>query len=72
MIAIELFREGLVSIGKASGIAGIARNEMMDLLGGEKFLYIMPLCRGRPGRGCQNHTKNWTMMIWLKFQMLDQ
>ena len=32
-IAIELFREGLVSIGKASEIAEVSRNEMMDLLG---------------------------------------
>lgn len=32
-IAIELFREGLVSVGKASEIADVSRNEMMDLLG---------------------------------------
>ncbi len=32
-IAIELFREGLVSIGKASEIAEVTRNAMMDLLG---------------------------------------
>jgi predicted HTH domain antitoxin len=33
VIAIELFRERLVSIGKASEIAEVTRNEMMDLLG---------------------------------------
>ena len=35
--AIELFREGLISIGKASEIAGVTRNEMMDLLGERKI-----------------------------------
>jgi len=36
-IAIELFREGFVSIGKASEIAEVTRNEMMDLLGERKI-----------------------------------
>jgi len=32
-IAIELFRESLISIGKTSEIVEVSRNEMMDLLG---------------------------------------
>jgi predicted HTH domain antitoxin len=32
-----LFREGLISIGKASEIAEVTRNEMMDLLGERKI-----------------------------------
>lgn len=32
-LAIKLFKEGLVSIGKASEITGVSRNETMDLLG---------------------------------------
>jgi predicted HTH domain antitoxin len=31
-IAIEFYREGLVSLGKASEIAGLERIDMMDLL----------------------------------------
>ena len=37
MIAIELFREGLVSIGKAGEIAGLSRHEMLDLLSAKKI-----------------------------------
>ncbi|ODS40300.1 MAG: hypothetical protein A7315_08970 [Candidatus Altiarchaeales archaeon WOR_SM1_79] len=37
LIAIELFREGVVSIGKASEIASVSRNEMMDMLGERKI-----------------------------------
>jgi predicted HTH domain antitoxin len=36
-IALELFREGLVSIGKASEIAGLTRGKMMDLLASKKI-----------------------------------
>ncbi len=32
IIAIELYREGLVSLGKAADIAGLDRIAMMDLL----------------------------------------
>ena len=31
-IAIEFYREGLVSLGKASEIAGLERIDMMDLM----------------------------------------
>ncbi|WP_258083232.1 UPF0175 family protein [Thermococcus thermotolerans] len=31
-LAIELYREGIVSLGKAAEIAGISRWEMMELL----------------------------------------
>lgn len=37
IIAVELFREGLVSIGKAGEIAGISRHEMLDLLSAKKI-----------------------------------
>lgn len=36
-IAVELFREGLVSIGKAAEIAGISRHDMMDILASKKI-----------------------------------
>ena len=36
-IAVELFREGLVSIGKAAEIAGISRYGMMDILASKKI-----------------------------------
>lgn len=32
IVAIELYREGLISLGKASQIAGIERLDMLDLL----------------------------------------
>jgi len=32
LIAIELYREGIVSLGKAAEIAGVSKIEMMDLL----------------------------------------
>lgn len=37
MLALELFREGKVSVGKASEIAGLTRNEMLDLLAFKKI-----------------------------------
>lgn len=36
-IAIELFREELISIGKAAEIAGISRHEMLDILASKKI-----------------------------------
>jgi len=36
-VALELFREGLVSVGKASEIAGLTRNDMLDLLASKKI-----------------------------------
>lgn len=32
VIAVELYREGFISMGKAAEIAGLSRSEMMDLL----------------------------------------
>lgn len=37
LIAVELYREGLVSLGKASNIAGIEKIDMMDLLREKKI-----------------------------------
>lgn len=36
-VALELFREGVVSVGKASEIAGLTRNEMLDLLASKRI-----------------------------------
>lgn len=37
MVAIEMFREGMVSIGKAAEIAGVSRHKIMDLLAERKI-----------------------------------
>ncbi|RKY57294.1 MAG: UPF0175 family protein [Candidatus Latescibacterota bacterium] len=37
LIAIELYREGVVSLGKAAEIAGVDKVEMMDLLRRKKI-----------------------------------
>lgn len=36
-IAVELFREGMISIGKAAEISGISKHEMMDALASKKI-----------------------------------
>ena len=36
-IALELFREGIISIGKASEIAGVSKGKMLDILGSMKI-----------------------------------
>jgi len=37
IIAVNLYKEGLISLGKASEIAGVSRWEMFDILAAKKI-----------------------------------
>ena len=37
IIAVNLYKEGLISLGKASEIAGVSRWEMLDILAAKKI-----------------------------------